>query len=97
LSETVHSAPPAATTRADVPAGIVVVRASEPAWVEVHDARGHLLLSRTLLPGEAVGLDGPLPIKLVVGNAAATEVTLRGQRVVLGEPSRDNVVRLELR
>jgi hypothetical protein len=34
---------------------------------------------------------------MVVGNAAATEVTLRGKRVTLGPPNRDNVVRVELK
>jgi cytoskeleton protein RodZ len=81
----------------DAPAGIAVVRASEPSWIEAHDARGHVLLSRTLQPGESVGLDGALPLKLVIGNATATEVTMRGKRVTLGPPNRDNVVKVELK
>ena len=98
VTETVHSAPaPALAAPVDAPAGVVVVRASEPSWVEAHDARGNVLLSRTLLPGESVGLDGALPLKLVIGNATATEVTLRGKRVTLGQPNRDNVVKLELK
>lgn len=98
VSETVHSAPaPAVATPADTPAGIAVVRASEPSWIEAQDARGRVLLSRTLQPGESVGLDGALPLKLVIGNASATEVTLRGKRVTLGPPNRDNVVKLELK
>lgn len=98
VSETVHAADagtPAAA--AAPPAGVAVVRASEPSWVEARDARGNLLLSRTLQPGEAVGLDGALPLKLVIGNATATEVTMRGRPVVLGAPNRDNVVRMELK
>jgi cytoskeleton protein RodZ len=98
VSETVHAADagtPAAAAAS--PAGIAVVRASEPSWVEARDARGNLLLSRTLQPGEVVGLDGALPLKLVIGNATATEVTMRGRPVVLGAPNRDNVVRLELK
>ncbi|HEX6016676.1 MAG TPA: helix-turn-helix domain-containing protein [Burkholderiaceae bacterium] len=79
------------------PAGIAVVRASEASWVEARDARGIVLLSRTLAPGEAVGLDGALPLKLVIGNAPATQVTLRGKPVVLGAPNRDHVVRVELK
>ena len=78
-------------------AGIAVVRANDASWIEAHDARGTLLLSRTLAPGESVGLDGPLPLKLVIGNATATEVTMRGKRVTLGAPNRDNVVRVELK
>jgi cytoskeleton protein RodZ len=98
VTETVHSAPaPALAAPVDAPAGVAVVRASEPSWVEAHDARGNVLLSRTLQPGESVGLDGALPLKLVIGNATATEVMLRGKRVTLGQPNRDNVVKVELR
>jgi cytoskeleton protein RodZ len=98
ITETVHAADAGATSVADAPpAGIAVVRSSEPSWVEAHDSRGNLLLSRTLQPGEAVGLDGALPLRLVIGNATATEVTMRGKRVTLGAPNRDNVVRVELK
>ncbi|HEY6511741.1 MAG TPA: helix-turn-helix domain-containing protein [Burkholderiaceae bacterium] len=98
ITETVHAADVGSSPVADAPpAGVAVVRASEPSWVEAHDSRGNLLLSRTLQPGESVGLDGALPLRLTIGNAPATEVTLRGKRVTLGTPNRDNVVRLELK
>lgn len=99
MTETVHSAPPPATADAAqaVPAGLAVVRASEPSWVEVSDARGAVLLSRTLQPGESVGLDGPLPMRVTIGNGPATELVLRGKRVPLAAAGRDNVVRMELR
>jgi cytoskeleton protein RodZ len=98
VTETVHSAPaPTVSAPPDTPAGIVVVRASEPSWVEAQDGRGNVLLSRTLQPGESVGLDGALPLRLVIGNATATEVTMRGKRVTLGTPNRDNVVKVELK
>jgi cytoskeleton protein RodZ len=96
-TETVHSAPPAVAGPADTPAGIAVVRTSEASWIEAHDARGNVLLSRTLQPGESVGLDGALPIRMVIGNATATEVMLRGKRITLGPPNRDNVVKVELK
>lgn len=99
VTETVHAADAGTSTAADTPppAGVAVVRTSEPSWIEARDARGNLLMSRTLQPGEVVGLDGPLPLKLVIGNASATEVTMRGKRVTLGAPNRDNVVRVELK
>lgn len=98
VTETVHSAPaPAVAAPVDTPAGVAVVRTSEPSWVEAQDGRGNVLLSRTLQPGESVGLDGPLPLRLVIGNSTATEVTMRGKRVTLGQPNRDNVVKVELR
>jgi cytoskeleton protein RodZ len=98
ITETVHAADAGTPTVVDAPpAGVAVVRASEPSWVEATDSRGNLLLSRTLQPGEVVGLDGALPLRLVIGNASATEVTFRGKRVTLGQPNRDNVVRVELK
>lgn len=99
VTETVHSAPPATTAEAAqaVPAGLAVVRASEPSWVEVSDAKGAVLLSRTLQPGESVGLDGALPMRVTIGNGPATELVLRGKRVPLAAAGRDNVVRMELR
>ena len=83
--------PPAA------PNGLVQLRTSEASWVEVRDARGQLLLSRTVQPGESVGLDGSLPMRLVIGNAAVTQLGFRGQPVDLGPSTRDNVARVELR
>lgn len=97
VTETVHSAPPPAASEPALPAGVVVLRATEPSWVEVSDARGGVLLSRTLQPGESVGLEGAAPWKLTIGNGPATEVLLRGKKVALSPPGRDNVVRMELR
>jgi cytoskeleton protein RodZ len=98
IAETAPLAPdPSVAAPPEPSAGVAVVRVSEPSWVEAHDARGNVLLSRTLERGEAVALNGAMPLRLVIGNAPATEVTLRGKRVTLGAPNRDNVVKLELR
>lgn len=102
--ETVHSAPLAAAndSAASAPAvppaaGALLLRTSAESWIEVIDARGQTLLSRVLTPGEAVGLDGAMPLRLTIGNAAATTVSLRGQPVDLAPRTRDNVARLELK
>jgi cytoskeleton protein RodZ len=50
-----------------------------------------------LQPGESLGLDGHLPFKLKIGNAAATSLVFRGQPVDLAALTRDNVARLELK
>lgn len=78
-------------------AGALVLRTSAESWVEVTDAKGQLLISRLMQPGEAVGLDGPAPLRVTVGNAAATQLSYRGKPVALPAASRDNVVRLELK
>lgn len=97
--ETVHSAPTGAAAAASdaEPAGALVLRANGESWVEVRDASGQLLLSRTLLAGEAVGLDGATPLRAVIGNAVATSVSFRGAAIDLADATRDNIARLELK
>lgn len=101
--ETVFSSPAAdaadaaGSAAAAAPAGMVQLRTGEASWIEVRDASGQILLSRNVLPGESVGLDGTLPIRLVIGNAAATQLGFRGQPVDLSPRTRDNVARVELR
>jgi cytoskeleton protein RodZ len=90
------AATPAAAAAAAPAAGLVQLRTSEASWVEVRDARGATLLSRTVMPGESVGLDGNLPIRLTIGNASATQLGFRGQPVDLSTRTRDNVARVEL-
>jgi len=82
---------------ASAPATLVQLRASAPSWVKVEDGRGQLLLARTVQPGESVGLDGVLPLRLTIGNAAATQVGFRGRPVDLQAVTRDNVARVELK
>jgi cytoskeleton protein RodZ len=102
--ETVFSAPaPAELAASAAPAGtappvagVLQLRTSEASWMEVRDGRGSTLLSRTVMPGEAVGLDGVRPFSLVIGNAGATQLVYRGQVIDLAPRTRDNVARFEL-
>ena len=98
--ETVFSAPATALAtsplEAQTPPRLLQLRTSEASWIEVRDAKGVLLLSRTVLPSESVGLDGQLPIRLTIGNASATQVQFRGQLVDLSTRTRDNVARVEV-
>lgn len=100
-SETVHSAPPESTSaEASAPpaaAGTVVLRTTSESWIEVRDAKGAVLLSRTVLPGEVVGLDGALPMRLKAGIANVTQVTLRGEPFDLGPFTRGNVATATLK
>jgi len=83
------SAPPAAPSAsapvpaATAPAGTVVLKTSAASWIEVRDAGNAVLLSRTLQPGETVGLDGAMPMRVRVGVASALELSLRGEPVDL--------------
>ena len=91
---------PAISAAASIPPsvyGALQVRTTAQSWVGVVDARGTALLGRTVLPGEAIGLDGPLPLKLRIGNASATTLVFRGQPVELAPFTIGNVARLELK
>lgn len=96
--------PPIAATPTPAPApalssapGPLQVHAKAQSWVEVHDARSRVLVSRMLQPGESIALDGQAPLRLKIGNAGATEVVYRGQAQDLAPSTRDNVARLELK
>jgi cytoskeleton protein RodZ len=98
--EVVHSVPGAAagaSAVADSAGGVAVLRANDATWVEVVDAGGQVLVQRVLQPGESLGLNGTLPFRLKIGNAAATQLQFRGQGVDLVAFTRDNVARLELK
>ena len=94
--ETVFSAPPASSLQAPPAVGALQLRTTEASWVDVRDGKGQVLLSRIVQPGEMVGLDGAPPMRLTIGNAAATQLSFRGQPVNLAPNTRDNVARVEL-
>ena len=83
------SAPPAASSASApvpataAPAGTVVLKTRAASWIEVRDAGNAVLLSRTLQPGETVGLDGAMPMRVRAGVASALELSLRGEPVDL--------------
>jgi cytoskeleton protein RodZ len=91
------AASPAAAPAPPPPAGALQVRTREPSWVEVRDAQDRVLLSRIVSPGEPVGVDGPSPLRVTVGNAGGTELSWRGAPVDVAAQARDNVARLTLR
>jgi cytoskeleton protein RodZ len=67
------------------------------AWVQVTDAKGVQLISRTLLPGEVIGVNGALPMAVVVGRVDLTTVELRGKPYDLNISAQSNVARFEVR
>jgi cytoskeleton protein RodZ len=85
-----------AVPAASGPGGSLSLKVSAESWVEVQDANGQLLLSRKLASGETATLDGALPLRLTIGNAAATQVTFRGKPVDLSLNTRDNVARIQI-
>ena len=84
------SAPGAATA-------VLALKASAETWVEVQGAGGQVLLQRKVAPGEAVSIESAdLPLRLTIGNAAATQISFRGQPVDLSANTLGNVARLQL-
>lgn len=100
VTETVHLVSNEAPTASNPPphvAGQVVLRTTAESWVEARDATGQSLLARMLMPGEVVGLDGAMPVRVKIGNVSGTTLTFRGQAVDLAPFARDNVARVELK
>jgi cytoskeleton protein RodZ len=98
LAEIAPAVPPvAAASAAPTASGIVVFSARGESWVEVTDAKGVVVLRRTLGAGEVVGASGALPMTAVVGKADATQVQVRGKALDLASYARDNVARFEVK
>ncbi|MDD2919581.1 RodZ domain-containing protein [Rhodoferax sp.] len=84
---------------ADTPAAgaeTLTLQSRGSSWVEVTDAKGLLLLRKTLAPGEQIRLAGALPLSVVLGRADEVEVSVRGQRLDVTAKTRDNVARFEV-
>ncbi len=95
--DTVHSTPSEPVAAAPVSEAVLVLHASAESWIEVVDRNGQPLLARTLAAGDSVGIDGALPMRVKIGNAAATSMNFRGQSVDLAAVTRDNVARIDLK
>lgn len=96
-SASAASSPEAAVRKKLSSSGIVVFKTSGESWVEVVDANGAIQVSRLMEPGETVGASGALPLQVIVGNAAATEVQVRGKPFALEPSTRQGVARFEVR
>ena len=68
-------APVVAAATGDAPL-VFVFRGTS--WIEVKDARGSIVLSTMGYPGATHAVGGALPLDVVLGNAEAVTVTLRG-------------------
>ena len=75
----------------------VTFSASGQSWVEVTDAKGTVVLRRTLAPGDVAEASGVLPLAAVVGRADATQVQVHGKAFDLSAVSRNNVARFEVK
>lgn len=76
---------------------VAFITTGQSSWVKVTDARGAVVFSRTVTPGEEARAGGVLPLSVVVGRADATRVTVRGAALDLGPFARENVARFEVK
>ncbi len=75
----------------------LLVRAKGATWVQVVDAKGAVLLRRTLQAGTATPVHGAPPLAVVIGKADLAEVEVRGKPFVMTDVSKDNVARFEVK
>jgi cytoskeleton protein RodZ len=89
------SNPPAADTSG---AGkeLMAVQARGDTWLEVRDSTGRLRIQRLVKAGERLSFEDGSTYTVVVGNAAATDLTVRGKAVDLLALTKNNVARLEV-
>lgn len=98
------AAAPAASMPASAPSSVVAsgnrltLETAGPSWVDIRDGNGKVLISRLVQEGESLSFDVPAtPVRVKIGNAAATRLNFRGLPVSLSNVGRDNVARLELK
>jgi len=79
------------------PADTVVFKARASAWVRVTDSKGVVQFEKTLAAGDSAAAGGALPLSVVLGNVAATDVLVHGQPFGLEAVTKDNVARFEVK
>lgn len=74
---------------------VLVFRGSS--WVEIKDAKGALLLSTMGFPGATHAVDGVAPLDVVIGNAEAVAITVRGDAFDLTPHTKQNVAKFTVK
>jgi cytoskeleton protein RodZ len=70
--------------------------ANQETWVNVVDANGREIYSRTIFAGSRESIDVKPPVNVTVGNAGATSMSFNGKSVELAPHSRNNVAHIKL-
>ncbi len=74
---------------------VLVFRGSS--WVEIKDSRGAVLLSTMGFPGATHAVDGVAPLDVVIGNAEAVAITVRGEAFDLAPHTKQNVAKFTVK
>lgn len=85
--------PSSTATAAPTGAGQVELEFTGASWIDVRGADGKLVLNGEMRAGDRRVLSGQPPFKLVIGNSAATRMTVDGQPFDLQSRARGNVAR----
>lgn len=91
VAETVAPASPATAGMAKL-----TMRFSEQTWISVLDRDDKEIVNKNKPAGSDEVIEATPPVKLVIGNAAATALTFNGKPVDLGPHSKLNVARVTL-
>jgi cytoskeleton protein RodZ len=68
--------------------------AHEETWVNIVNSRGKKIYSKVLTAGQTETIAAATPLKIIVGNAKSTTLTMNGQAVDLATHTRSKVARL---
>jgi cytoskeleton protein RodZ len=66
-------------------------------WIEVRDAKGTIVLSTMGYPGASHAVGGAFPLDIVLGNAEAVTVTMRGTVVDTSQYVKQNVAKFQVK
>lgn len=87
----------AASGAAPAAGAVLRLEATQESWAEVTNGTGTVVLQRLLQPGERVEFSAAPPYSVLLGNAAAVQVMVRGRAFDAAALARNNVARFEAR
>ena len=72
------------------------VKAQQDSWVQVKDANGAVVFEKTIKAGEEHDIAGTAPWKVVIGNAVAVNLLVRGESFDLQKVMKGSTARFEV-
>jgi cytoskeleton protein RodZ len=90
--------PPVEPPTTPLPNGMAKLEfnATQETWVNVVDANGRQVYSNTIFAGSRENINVTPPVKVTVGNAGATSLSMNGKVIDLAPHSRNNVAHIKL-
>jgi cytoskeleton protein RodZ len=95
LSETVSADPAAPPVSADGTSALAF-DADQETWISVADTNGKIVFDKILFAGGRESIDVKPPVKITVGNARATKLSVNGKPMELAPYSRNNIARVKV-